>query len=739
MTLKTIGILNLVDSVGVLRATPQIVIQALSEDPTDDQEAQRWKHAIEMLIKRGLVTHRKQLDELRIWEGSDFDIEQAILSTLEKEQSSLATLLTRAHPLPPLIAQRHSYQTGTLRYFERRYISTFEDLAHIDTCNLDSDGIIGYWLNTALPEQCPTSTADGKPILLLCGTNIEKLTTIIREVAALTTIEATTPQLQSDGVARREVRQRLTQTKRLLTDLLAQSFFSGKEEVLCSSRGTLLHLRTLKDLQHLLSTLCDQIYSKTPVLWNELINRRELTSQAAKARRELIEAMLSNTHQERLGLEGNGPESSIYMSLLHHSGIHRYVQGQWCFIQPSDPSMLFVWQAIEQFCTEARTHPKTLDHLYTLLESPPYGIKKGVIPILIIAVLLHREDDMSVYLDGTFLPLLGSEHVELLVKQPHRFAVKHFEIVGLRTHVFKELVLLFRRPSSSATSSVRNSTVLSIVKPLIQFGTNLPTYTVKTKQLSKEAIAVRTAIKDAREPDELLFTTLPQACGLKPISANEEQDVSQIQQFKEVLIRSLQELQLAYQRLLEKCKYLLYNIFTVTSDLAKIREDLCVRSQYLKDSCIEPQMSSFLLAAINDTGDEREWLEALLMVIADKPVASWNDEDMTLFEVRLSDLARRFTHLEVIQKEIHQRAPSGFEARRITITHPDGYETHHIIWLNRERQTHIESMVEDIFNNLFIHHNEQIQQELITALVERVFNPEQQRSAYYSLKGGEEV
>ncbi len=82
MTLKTIGILNLVDSVGVLRATPQIVIQALSEDPTDDQEAQRWRHAIEMLIKRGLVTHRKQLDELRIWEGSDFDIEQAILSTL---------------------------------------------------------------------------------------------------------------------------------------------------------------------------------------------------------------------------------------------------------------------------------------------------------------------------------------------------------------------------------------------------------------------------------------------------------------------------------------------------------------------------------------------------------------------------------------------------------------------------------------------------------------------------------
>ena len=80
MTLKTVGILNLIDSVGALHAKPQLVIQALSEDPTNDHEAQRWHHAIEILIKRGLITHRKQLDELRIWEGSDFDIEQAITS-----------------------------------------------------------------------------------------------------------------------------------------------------------------------------------------------------------------------------------------------------------------------------------------------------------------------------------------------------------------------------------------------------------------------------------------------------------------------------------------------------------------------------------------------------------------------------------------------------------------------------------------------------------------------------------
>lgn len=144
-----------------------------------------------------------------------------------------------------------------------------------------------------------------------------------------------------------------------------------------------MRLKTLKDFQQHLSTLCDHIYPQTPILWNELINRRELSSQGAKARRELIEAMLKNPHQERLGLEGNGPESSIYMSLLQHSGIHRYIQDKWCFTEPSEPTIFFVWQAIEQFCIEARTKLKTLDHLYTLPESPPYGMKKGAIPILL--------------------------------------------------------------------------------------------------------------------------------------------------------------------------------------------------------------------------------------------------------------------------------------------------------------------------------------------------------------------
>ena len=150
---------------------------------------------------------------------------------------------------------------------------------------------------------------------------------------------------------------------------------------------------------------------------------------------------------------------------------------------------------------------------------------------------------------------------------------------------------------------------------------------------------------------------------------------------------------------------MLYNTFTVQSDISKIREDLRVRAQYLKDNSIERQMRSFLFAAINDTADERDWLEALLMVVADKPAVSWTDDDVTRFEVRLGDLARRFIHLEAIKKEAYQQ-PAGFEARRITVTQPDGYESQILLvasppgWLCRFQQL--------VYERLLVFHNDQL-------------------------------
>ena len=96
-------------------------------------------------------------------------------------------------------------------------------------------------------------------------------------------------------------------------------------------------------------------------------------------------------------------------------------------------------------------------------------------------------------------------------------------------------------------------------------------------------------------------------------------------------------------------------------------------------------MKSFILASSDEEADNRSWLESILLIISNKTPKSWTDEDVIIFETKLSDIARRFTNLEALQREI--AIPSeGIDARRITLTYPDGDEIHQMLWIDRDKQ-----------------------------------------------------
>ena len=722
--LKAIGILNLVTTTGAMRATPTLVTLAMCDSPTDSNKNQ-WEQIIDRLLQKNIINHRRQLDELRIWQGSDFNVDSELANYIALERSHLSELLSTIRPLTPIVAQRHSYQTGTIRYFERRYLDTLQDLTKLHCSSNNCDGLVGYWVDEAKLTEVPASTADGKPLIILSAANLNILRIRAREFAALKKIQTSAPELQTDGVARKEVRFRLVQAEQFLDETLSQTFDVTANSHSCWVQGKQENIARTTDFNAKLSDVCDEVYNQGVTLWNELINRRELTSQGAKARRELIEAMLQHPEVEKLGLQGYGPEVCIYYSVLGQTGVHRQESGDFGFYPPNETSgVQTIWQAIDDFCLQAKEKSQTLDKLYTILEASPYGVKRGVIPVLLAGVLLYHTDDVGVYKDGTFIPVLGSEHFELLVKDPSRFAVKYFEVVGLRSQVFKELELILRKKNATVTPGVRNTTLLMVVKPLFQFVKKLPAYTTKTKRLSKEAFAVLQTLQQAQEPDELLFNSLPIACGLSPIVVSEEDDGTVAKTLTKKLISALSEIQTAYDCLLSDCQKLLYNAFNVRSSEEKLREDLRVRASYLTGQVLERSVRSFVQAAVDETASDTEWLEALVMIVADKPAESWNDEDVTNFELKLSELARRFKNLEDLQKDAQTRTTEGFDARKITVTRPDGKETYSLVWFDNENQAQIDSLVEEILTKLDEYKNPQLHQAVVAKLTERVLGSE---------------
>ena len=67
----------------------------------------------------------------------------------------------------------------------------------------------------------------------------------------------------------------------------------------------------------------------------------------------------------------------------------------------------------------------------------------------------------------------------------------------------------FTAESSKKNLVLRNSTILSLLKPLVGFVKKLPAYTLNTDlQITTDAKAVRKALLEAEKPDQLLFNDL---------------------------------------------------------------------------------------------------------------------------------------------------------------------------------------------------------------------------------------
>lgn len=393
-TLKTIGILNLITTTGSLRANHPLVMLSLCDtvdeiqgkDLAAQNKLAEYKTLLQTLRDKSLITYRQPLDELRIWEGSDFDVQTEIDRAIERDRSSLLQLLAKIRPLKPVVAQRHSYERGTLRYFECQYIDGEQQIDRLSCSKPDCDGLIAYWIDD-LPvvEGVPTVTKDGKPLIVVQAAKLNPLKARAQEFAALKRIQSSASELQIDAVARREVRQRLTQAEELLDESLNQAFDLTDSDGKCWIQGQQEAIHHISRFNSKLSDVCDIVYSDGLNLWNELINRRELTSQGSKARRELIEAMLDYADRAKLGLQGHGPEVSMYASLLLETGIHREQEGVWGFYPPTALGVKNVWGAIESFCQQTEK-PQSLDGLYRMLEAPPYGVKQGAIPVLLAAI-----------------------------------------------------------------------------------------------------------------------------------------------------------------------------------------------------------------------------------------------------------------------------------------------------------------------------------------------------------------
>ena len=446
-------------------------------------------------------------------------------------------------------------------------------------------------------------------------------------------------------------------------------------------KGRQRHFCSQREVNDFLSRICDQVYTETPRLHNELINRRELSSAAAAARRNLIEAMIERGEMPSLGISGTPPEMSMYLSLLAASGIHRKTSLGWKFGSPKADSASALhpaWHAVLDYISSTQDNPRPISCLFDLLQMPPYGMKAGPLPILLCAVLLAHDAEVALYEEGSFVPQLTAAVFERLMRAPERFTLQRWRITGIRAKVFRGLAQMLGRQNVDMRGFGKQ--ILDVVRPLCRFASQLNDYTQNTQRLSPTAKSVRDALMRTRQPDVLLFVDLPQACEI-PAFAPNRGDPNHIETYVAKLRDGLRELQRCYPELLADIGESLCTALGLGDNLGDTRRVLGCRAAALKSWSADPTLRSFLVRAADSELEETAWLESVSALLAQKPPGVWHDDDRDRFGQGLIKASRLLMHAETLaygNEELKSTDPA-VEEFRIGITTRQSPELERVI------------------------------------------------------------
>lgn len=632
--------------------TPAFIEAALTPSLT----AQATATAIGALRRRSLLVLRKFNDTLALWEGSDVDIEER----LSVARASLPRVFTAADEvskhihLRPLIARRHSFESGTLRVFPIAFADAEGGVPKAPDGNKGDGQIVvllsltGRATDHGLPDQY---TQPGDEHLVVVPPNSREVLALAQELACIEWVRRNTVELSGDATARRELDAREGEVRRRLAGEQTEMLFGETRGTPAKwyRQGKQVRVRDSPELNDLLSTVCDELFPAAPVIRNEIINRSEISSSAAAARRNLIQAMIERPTVEGLGIVGNPPERSVYLSVLRELGLHRPMSGgTYTFSADSEKSKnnsRRLLEGLHEFFVSAEGERRTVAELFGMLKAPPYGVRAGVLPVILAAVLIGTESEIALYEDGAFLPQLTVEVFERLMKTPELFAVRRWTVTGVRAAIFSQMSGLLGNPGESCTGREQ---VLTVVKPLLRFYRRLDAYSQNSRSLSDRAIQVRDALANATEPDQLLFTELPKACGVEPFASSSRGRDGDAGIYVLRLRESISELQRAYDALLQSLQHSLADAFGVARSLPTLRQHLSERSRAVEPVALDSETKTFI-RRLGDNGiDDRLWLESLASLLAGKPTAAWNDDDRARFDVSLAGRARRFQSLEAM-------------------------------------------------------------------------------------------
>lgn len=596
--------------------------------------------ALKDLERWSVAVYRKHLGAWASYAGSDFDIDGAVTTAMAQTAELDLKRLAKLAGLQPVLAKRHYHTSGTLRWFQTELVL----LADVERAAASRTGdAAGHFLlalqsgeegRKEMITACREISAKPSNELTAIGVpgNSRRIRELGRELVALEFVRSSRPELDGDGVARREINARMAAVSADLEEEFRVAFTDADWFI----AGEPAKLPNGASLSQLASNLADLRFKDAPKIQSELINRQRPSTNTQAGVRDLMKAMVTSPDKEFVGIEGFPVERGLYSTVLASPGLHRdRGDGRFGFGKPSGRSTIgktfkAVWDAADSLFSGDR-NAITLARLYELWQGPPYGLRLGLMPILAFAFIMANRHRFAIYVEGKFQADISDYMVDILLQDEALISLRRVDVDAFRGAVLEGVASAIE----SATGQKCPTEALELARQLVRLVRDLPPWTRKTLALSPITIDVRRVLMHADDPHKALFVDLPAIFG--------EGDAKAV---ADGIEQSMRELASAYPNMLNALARKMLDALGHShgSDFDEIRK----RAHTVMDLTGDFLVDAFATHLSTYRGETAE-LEAIFG-LAGRPTRDWSDRDPDQTALTIAEFALKFRRAEVLAR-----------------------------------------------------------------------------------------
>ena len=690
--IKSIGLINLFGSAGVKMSKDMLCVYskyALNIDNPD--------YVINLLEQHKIIRYAIYKSKYIIFEGTDINIENELLkaSSVIPKNFDIVNKLKLSFNLPIEFANSSYLKKGTPRYFQ--YVIS-EDPIQLTPVN-EIDGYISLIFNkkkSILDDIISWSASCNDAVVFVYFKNTDEILDYLWEIDKLEYIQTIID--DKDTVARREISSLLLYQQDQINRSVLDSLFRYNDNIVWVYKGEILEINSKAKFNKLLSFISSEVYSETPILINEMINKHKPSSAMSLAKFKYFENLLNQSNIEDLGFEKGKypPEKTIYKTLLQATEIHKKEFGVYDLFPPKDGSSFSaLWEVCEKFLTSSSDKQKKILELSKILKARPFKLKQGFIDLWVITFLIIKRNDYSLYdSKGTYVPEINKNVLEIFNRSVNDFSVKAFNVEGIKLDLFNQYRKFI---GADGDAEFTTDSLIETIRPFLVFYKKLNPYAKRTNKFAKKStIKFRNILSQAKDPEKTFFEDLPNVLGFKNDKLINNEEV--LRRYIDLIQIAIRDLRSCYVGLIDRLeKALIASLQLKSSDFNEYHKELISQYVSIKSHLLTNKQKTFLNRATELTVDRKAWYESICFVVLDKKLENLLDEEEEYLIDNLIFLFKDLLKYADISKLSIGEEDNFF---RFELISKDGGVQPQVVKLNSKKENEV-SKLEDKINKLF--------------------------------------